>query len=120
MLSLLAAPMATDCESVILTELGELAGWCRRFADSDCCDTEAFRTVVRCAENLQNQIPRTCAPLATLLRWVLVVFRTRPADLNRRSVRAVASALASVRTIWLEAYGLEQTRARLLESGINL
>ncbi|MBM3333272.1 hypothetical protein FJY63_01280 [Candidatus Sumerlaeota bacterium] len=120
MLTLLTAPMATDCESVILTELGELAGWCRWFADSDCCDTEAFRTVVRSAEDLRSQIPRTCAPLATLLHWVLVVFRARPADLNSRSVRAIASALTSVRTIWLEAYSLEQIRARLAEAGISL
>ena len=119
-LSLLDAPMATDRESVILMELGEMAGWCRRFADSDCCDTEAFRTVIRRAEELNDEIPPACGPLGNLVYWVLVLFKTRPADLDRNGVRAVAGALASVRSIWLEQGALDRIRRQLREAGINL
>jgi hypothetical protein len=120
LMSLLAAPMATDCESVILMELGELAALCRRFAESDCCDTETFRMIVRRAESLGGEIPPACGPLGNLVYWVLVLFKTRPTDLDRNGVRAVAGALASVRTIWLGPYALEQIRARLRDAGINL
>jgi hypothetical protein len=120
MLSLLAAPMATDCESVILMELGELAALCRRFADSDCCDTEAFRTIIRRAEGLNDDIPPACGALGNLVYWILVLFKTRPTDLEEKGVRAIAGALASVRSIWLESGALEPIRRRLREAGINL
>jgi hypothetical protein len=120
MLSLLAAPMATDCESVILIELGELAALCRRFADSDCCDSEAFRTIVRRTEGLGDEIPPACGALGNLVYWVLVLFKTRPTDLDEKGVRAIAGALASVRSIWLESGALEPIRRRLRDAGINL
>jgi len=119
MLSLFTAPMATDCESVILMELGELAGWCRRFADSDCCDTEAFRTIVRRTEELCDEIPPTCAPLGQMVYWVLVLFKTRPTDLDRNSVRTIARDLAAIRSIWLQPEALEPIRRRWREAGIN-
>jgi hypothetical protein len=120
LMTLLSAPMATDCESVILMELGEMAALCRRFADSDCCDTEAFRTIVRRAERLGDDIPPACGALGNLVYWVLVLFKTRPTDLEEKSVRAMAAALASVRSIWLESAALESIRRRLREAGVNL
>jgi hypothetical protein len=111
--------MATDCDSVILMELGELAGWCRRFADSDCCDTEAFRAIVLRAERLGREIPPACGPLGELVYLVLVLFKTRPADLDRNSVRAVAGALASVHSIWLAPEALERIRLELREAGLD-
>jgi len=120
MLSLLTAPLASDCESVILMELGELAIWCWRFAESDCCDTEAFRTIVRRAESLYGEIPSACGPLGNLVYWILVLFKTRPTDLDRNGVRAIASALASVRSLWLEPHALEKIRQKLRDVGIDL
>jgi len=120
LMTLLTAPMATDTESVILMELGELAGWCRRFADSDCCDTEAFRTIVRRTERLGDEIPPACGPLGTLVYWVLVLFKTRPTDLDRNGVRAIAGALASVRSLWLDPDALAQIRGKLREAGVDV
>lgn len=119
-MSLLTAPAATDCESLILMELGELAGWCRRFAESDCCDTEAFRTIIRHTESLGDEIPPACGALGDLVYLVLVLFKTRPTELDRNSVRAIAGVLVSVRSIWLEPEALEKIRAKLREAGINL
>lgn len=120
MMSLLMAPRATDSESVILVELGDLAALCRRFADSDCCDTEAFRSIVRRAEDLGERIPPMCGPLADLVYWVLVVFKTRPAELARNGVRAMATALDSIRSIWLPSETLGRIRSSLMEAGVNL
>jgi len=119
-MSLLTAPVATDCESLILMELGELAGWCRRFAESDCCDTDAFRTIVRRTESLSGEIPPACGSLGDLVYLVLVLFKTQPTELDRNGVRAIAGALASVRSIWLPPDALDQIRRTLSEAGINL
>jgi len=120
MMSLLMAPIATDRDSTILPTLGELADCCRRFADSDCCDTEAFRAIVHGAERLSRRIPTVCAPLSELVYWVLVVFKTRPADLDRNGAHAMARALESVDTIYLEPQALADIRRRLANAGINL
>ena len=119
-MSLLTAPLATDCESVVLIELRELAALCRRFADSDCCDTETFRTIVRRSESLCGEIPPACGPLGDLVYWVLVVFKTRPTELDRNGVREIAGALASVRSIWFDPESLAEVRRKLSEAGIDL
>jgi predicted DNA-binding transcriptional regulator YafY len=119
-MGLLTAPVAANCEDVLLLEMRELAALAGRFADSDCCDTEAFRTIIRRAEELSRRIPPVCGPLGSLVYWVLVVFKTRPADLTRESVRAIAQTLASVRSIWIDPAALARMRARLREAGIRL
>ncbi len=118
--TLLTAPMETDCESVVMLELGELAGWCRRFADSDCCDTNAFRTIVRRAGELHGQIPPACTPLGTLVYWVLVLFKTRPTDLDRDGVRAIAGALRSVKSLWMGSDDLNRIRGQWREAGVDV
>jgi hypothetical protein len=125
-MSLLTAPMATDSESLLLTELGELAALCRRFAASDCSDTETFRTIVRRCERLcdgsgyDHSIPPACAALSELVYLVLVAFRTRSTEFNRTSVRAIAGVLGSVRSIWFTQEAVEHLRGQLREAGINL
>lgn len=120
MMSLLTAPMATDHDSMILPELDELAQLCRQFADSDCCDTEVFRAIVRATESLSREIPPVCVPLTELVYLVLMVFKARPADLDRNSVHAIACALDSVDTMYLEPEALAQIRGGLAEAGLNL
>ncbi|MCX8035453.1 MAG: hypothetical protein N3D11_00075 [Candidatus Sumerlaeia bacterium] len=119
-ISLFAAHMATDHESLVLKELGELAGWCRRFADSDCSDTEAFVAVIRRADALTRNIPPACGPLSTLVYWVGMLFKTRPTDLDREGVRAIAATLASVRSLWIGYDEVERIRHKWREAGVDV
>ncbi len=118
-MSLFAAPMAADHESVVLGELGELAGWCWRFADSDCSDTEAFVAVVRRADALTRNIPPACGPLSTLVYWVGLLFRTRPTDLDPDGVRTIAATLAGVRSLWIGYDEVERIRLKWREAGVD-
>jgi hypothetical protein len=105
---------------MLLTELAGITAHCRRFAESDCSDTEAFRAVVRQAEDLSVRIPAACGPLGDLVYWVLVVFKTRPAELHRLGVQAMADALDGVESIWLPPEALDRIRDQLREAGVNL
>jgi len=119
-MALATVELGMDWESAVMIELGELAAACRRFAESDCCDTEAFRTVVRQAEGLSRRIPAACGPVGSLVYWTLVVFKTRPADLTAHGAEAIAQALAAVDSPWMDGEAIAGLRAKLDEAGVRL